>query len=78
MKRGKIKTFGISGEKRKYTMQFPNQSESIDQIKCERCVKVFNSSVEKRVEKNALKMKSPMLRGACTDCTIVVQSFREN
>jgi len=36
-------------------------------------VKVFNSSVEKRVEKDALEIKSPLLRAACTHCTIVVQ-----
>jgi hypothetical protein len=30
------------------------------------------------VEKDALEMKSPLLRAACTHCTIVVQSRREN
>jgi hypothetical protein len=58
-------------------MQFPNQWELINEIKCEPRVKVFNSSVEKRVEKNVLKMKSPMLRVACTHCTIFVQSLRK-
>jgi hypothetical protein len=41
-------------------------------------MKVFNSSVEKRVEKNALKMKSPLLRVPSAHCTILVQCFRKN
>jgi len=36
-------------------------------------VKVFNSSVEKRVEKTALKMKSLVPREVYAVCTIVVQ-----
>jgi len=41
-------------------------------------VKVFNSSVEKRVEKTSGEVKSLALCGACADCTILVQFFREN
>jgi hypothetical protein len=59
-------------------MQFPNQCELKNEINCEWRMKVFNSSVEKRVEKNALKMKSPLLRAPSAHCTILVQCFRKN
>jgi len=39
-------------------MQFQNQCAGKYKFECERSVKVFNSSVEKRVEKNKIKMKS--------------------
>ena len=59
-------------------MQFPNQCELKNEINCEWRMKVFNSSVEKRVEKNALKMKSPLLHAPSAHCTILVQCFRKN
>jgi hypothetical protein len=66
----------VTAEKQN-TTQFPNQCEIKNQIKCKWRVKVFNSSVEKGVEKNALEIKSPVLRAPCAHCTIVVQSARE-
>jgi hypothetical protein len=65
------------GREKDTQCNFQANCKSIRESKCERCVKVFNSSVEKRVEKNVLKMKSPVLRVACAHCTIVVQSLRE-
>jgi hypothetical protein len=59
-------------------MQFPNQCEFKNEIKCEWRMKVFNSSVEKRVEKNVLKMKSPIQHAPSAHCTILVQCFRKN
>ena len=58
--------------------QFPNQFARKKEFKCERSVKVFNSSVEKRVEKRAAEMKSLIQRAACADCTILVQLHLEN
>jgi RNA:NAD 2'-phosphotransferase (TPT1/KptA family) len=73
----KNKTIG-SGSEEKSVMQFPSHCKSTGKNKCERCVKVFNSSVEKRVEKDVSKMKSLVLRVACAHCTIVVQLGSRN
>jgi len=71
---------GIQNGKSKYhfeaTRQFARHTHAAAALNYECFMKVFNRTVETRVEKHTSKSKSRARKGLCALCTIVVQLFR--
>jgi hypothetical protein len=70
----------IQNGKSKYhfeaTRQFARHTRAATAANYECFMKVFNRTVENRVEKHPSKSKSLARKGLCALCTIVVQLFR--